>query len=91
MNKEKLAKHKDLNGDHIQETEFSRVRILSRSILCSNFFHPHPTNHNHFPNIPFVRYCIVAPDIIFAFYHFAFIFIFLLILYLIMFGCRLTR
>ncbi|XP_019872017.2 NPC intracellular cholesterol transporter 1 isoform X2 [Aethina tumida] len=25
MNKEKLAKHKDLNGDHIQETEFSRA------------------------------------------------------------------
>lgn len=27
MNKEKLAKHRNLNGDHFQETEFGRVRI----------------------------------------------------------------
>lgn len=34
MNKEKLAKHRTLNGDDIQETRFGRVRLF---VLCSIF------------------------------------------------------
>lgn len=42
MNKEKLAKHRTLNGDEIQETHFGRVRLfvlyLLNVIICDTFF-----------------------------------------------------